>query len=107
MTNRFKLYLEQYYGLNNKMMNIKNSRKFAIAAAEMKSLLGKIKSFGKRHSVVVLEITYGSKGNPHTGKMYLTDIEEYEAVECVKYQLGDNLIDVKAFKLPLGQIIPT
>lgn len=109
MVNRIQNYIAEEKSLRETVRKGGvHPRKFAELTIRLKQIVSKIMNFGQRYKIVKVICLYVDlQGDKHTMEVYFTDIEEYEAIDYVKYRLEGELIEITAHKIPVGKPIKT
>lgn len=97
-----KEVLKKKIGLGDKLP----ASRLAGLAINLKQVVARIKNFGQKHEIVMVTCLYVDiEGDKKTMQVYFTGIEEYEALDYVKFRLDGEILQISAHKIPVGKPI--
>jgi hypothetical protein len=68
-------------------------------------VVARIHDFGQKYPIVKVVAQYIKDDEKKVLEVYFTGIEEFEAVDYVKYRLNGTILDISAHKIPVGRPI--
>lgn len=118
MVNRFLNLIEARTKLQNDYNDPKRKRSpkhLTDIMIGIKRLTYKIINFGRREKIIHVTVQYTEIPNNGLGieekevvrvcEFYFTGIETFEAIECVRFKMGEGFVDATATELPVGKPI--
>lgn len=105
MVNRFKQLLDERTSLANELKNITVPSKQATFQIRLNQIVSRIKHFGQKYPIVKVIAHYKKEGQSKIMEVYFTGIEEFEALDYVRYRLDGDIMDISAHRIPVGRPI--
>jgi len=108
MVNRFRNILEQIEQINEQLARVRSGRPVTRTEINLKTqkraLEGRLIHFGQRYKIVRVFCEYKAEdGVERMETYYFTDIEEFEAIELLRYTILGTIHKLTAISIPVGK----
>lgn len=105
MVNRIKNMIEESLKLRGLLTRKLKPKQLAEIGIRLKAITWRIKHFGQKHTIVKVDVTYTRNNSLKKIQVYFTDVEEFEAIDYVRYILDGTIIEITAQKVPTARPI--